>query len=647
MARAEDYAAWIVANKDKQGTPEFETVAKAYQLARSQGAQPAQRQEAPEPSVGRSLGLTARYGIEGVTAGAGTFTDPVIMAIGGAVRAATGSDYDPATLASIGRNVADALGLPQPETSTERVVGALARGVAGGASSAATASQVANVARGTTQAVAKQMAAQPAMQAASGGAAGAAGQVVAENDGGTGAQLAASLAAGAAVPASLGAAQRTMQIANGSPAPAQQKLLDAAAREQVPIATSDALPPDTFLGKHAQAVTERIPLAGTGGMRAAQQEARQGAVARIADEYGAPSYEAIVSSIKGKVGSIKRAAGAVIDKTGQKLDAVGAVTPTKSVAAIDNAIAKLENPNVFSEGAKGQIERLRELKDVLSNGQQTFTTLRQSRTAVKDMLDGVDPSGRSQLPTFTKKLVGDVYGAMKSDMDDFARANLTAKESEKLARANAVYGNEAQLLRQSRLKNVLDKGDVTPEVVRNMIYSNKLSENKILYDSLSQSGRTQVKAALISDAAEKATTGDFINPNKFGSELAKHDKKLDVFFKGEERERIQGLMRVLQVTRRAQDAAVAPTTTGATLLPYALGGAVTVNPAVTIAGAITAGRLARLYESEPVRNALLKIANTPRGSSEEAKYLRAIAAAVTASNQQQTNNRKEQLKPAF
>jgi hypothetical protein len=30
---AEDYASWIVANKDKKGTPEFETVATAYQQA--------------------------------------------------------------------------------------------------------------------------------------------------------------------------------------------------------------------------------------------------------------------------------------------------------------------------------------------------------------------------------------------------------------------------------------------------------------------------------------------------------------------------------------------------------------------------------------------------------------------------------------
>lgn len=40
MATADEYASWIVANADKKGTPEFETVAKAYQDARRQQVKP-------------------------------------------------------------------------------------------------------------------------------------------------------------------------------------------------------------------------------------------------------------------------------------------------------------------------------------------------------------------------------------------------------------------------------------------------------------------------------------------------------------------------------------------------------------------------------------------------------------------------------
>lgn len=46
MATADQYAEWIVNNKDKQGTPEFDTVAEAYKLARSETVTP---EATPEP----------------------------------------------------------------------------------------------------------------------------------------------------------------------------------------------------------------------------------------------------------------------------------------------------------------------------------------------------------------------------------------------------------------------------------------------------------------------------------------------------------------------------------------------------------------------------------------------------------------------
>jgi hypothetical protein len=46
MASAQDYANWIVNNADKKGTPEFDTVVKAYQAARA-GEQPPAAAEAP------------------------------------------------------------------------------------------------------------------------------------------------------------------------------------------------------------------------------------------------------------------------------------------------------------------------------------------------------------------------------------------------------------------------------------------------------------------------------------------------------------------------------------------------------------------------------------------------------------------------
>lgn len=84
MATADEYAGWIVKNADKRGTPEFDTVAQAYQLAKSEETTAAfQKQQAPlpqAPTVGQQLvgagetaltfGTAATGGTLGTLAGA-------------------------------------------------------------------------------------------------------------------------------------------------------------------------------------------------------------------------------------------------------------------------------------------------------------------------------------------------------------------------------------------------------------------------------------------------------------------------------------------------------------------------------------------------------------------------------------------------
>jgi hypothetical protein len=76
MATADDYAAWIVKNSAKRGTPEFDTVAQAYQLAKQEESTATfQQQSAPlpqEPSLGEQLvgaGETALTLLTGATGG--------------------------------------------------------------------------------------------------------------------------------------------------------------------------------------------------------------------------------------------------------------------------------------------------------------------------------------------------------------------------------------------------------------------------------------------------------------------------------------------------------------------------------------------------------------------------------------------------
>lgn len=73
MATADEYAAWIVKNADKKGTPEFETVAEAYKLAK------ATPQAAPAPAAPPAGGSMLADGVKGFAAGAGTGLGKLVL----------------------------------------------------------------------------------------------------------------------------------------------------------------------------------------------------------------------------------------------------------------------------------------------------------------------------------------------------------------------------------------------------------------------------------------------------------------------------------------------------------------------------------------------------------------------------------------
>lgn len=118
--------------------------------------------------VPRQLGLTTRYGIEGVAGAADVLGAPIRSGL----EQILGRPVQPA-----GPMIAGALGLPEPSTPTERVVGDVSRtlaGTGGVVGAAQLVRPVGQVARGAAEAIA----ASPLTQAISGGAgAGVAGSV--------------------------------------------------------------------------------------------------------------------------------------------------------------------------------------------------------------------------------------------------------------------------------------------------------------------------------------------------------------------------------------------------------------------------------------------------------------------------------------
>ena len=427
------------------------------------------------------------------------------------------------------------------------------------------------------------------------------------------------------------AAEKVIGGAVRSAGPVKNDVVEAGEQAGIPVLTSDVRQPKTFAGRMAQQTGEKIPIAGTGGIRESQQEMRNVAVQNVFDKYAQFSHKAIVDSLKSQSNKVKRAAGNVLNQVGEKLDNLGEIPLSNTSAAISRAQQALSKKGVIQ--TSDAVDDLQSLINAIDEAPQTFTTLKENRTMFMEMLRGAGKGERSQLPTRAKGILESVSSAIKKDMDDFAKANLPEAELSKWFKANAVYASEAKKLTRSRIKSVLDKGDITPEAVETMLFSKRPSEVKNLYSSLSKEGRDNARAAVINRAIDnlsKRTSG--ITPNAFYTEMQKLGLQVDTFFKGEEKKQINGLVKALGATKRAQEASVT-TPTGQTLWGLATGAAAVTDLGATVGLAGTAGAFARLYESAPVRNALLRLDSIPAGSTAFDKALRELNALLISSVQ--------------
>ncbi len=395
--------------------------------------------------------------------------------------------------------------------------------------------------------------------------------------------------------------------------------------EGAPVITTDVVPPETLAGRLARLVGEQVPFAGTGPARARQQQARIMAVER---ETGGlvPMYDQVVESLKTKTTGMRKAAGDRLENIGNTMEEFGDIPTSKAIQAIDDEIAILSDPRRVKD--QQTITALEEYKEALEQG-QTFKTLDTLRSDFREAVKGE----RQSLPTRSQAASERIYNAFTEDLTDAITDGIDKRTADRFMDAKRFYANEMDTLKKTRLKAVLERGSVTPEIVRNVLVGQKPSEMQALYRGLNTEGRQAARVTILNDIAEKATRrAGGLTPNSFATELNKNKDAVNIFFKGQERQKLQGLQKFLDATRRAQDAPV-QTPTGQPILA-ALGiGGVALDPVTTLGGGLAAGTLARIYESPPVRNALLRLSTVSPRSDKYDVTVREVAEALQAAAQ--------------
>jgi hypothetical protein len=495
------------------------------------------------------------------------------------------------------------------------------------ASAAAKSRQLGNVPRATAlgrQAVRSSVAPGAATGAAYGYNSGEGLQGSATNallGGATGAAIAPLATMGGNALARMGGGKRNA-LATG---PTADEVRGLSAETGIPVMTSDVRPPTTFMGKAGQTIGERIPYAGTGGVRAGQQESRREAVENVLRDYGGMNDTAAIDEVMTDLTQQRGAAltrwTGVKDQIKEQLR--GATVPTTRLAqAIDRQIATLRSAN--NKDLNPLIERLSNWRTASQN--QGLDNLEELRRDIGGALADQSLAG---IRDRTEKVAQALYGPLRDDIGAFIEQAAGKGTAARWAVANRNLSEMAGELKSSRLRNVLNTGDITPENVGNLLFSAKPSEIRTLYNGLSDTGKANARAAIMQHVFGKlGGEADTISPDRFLNVIRTVGKPIGVFFEGADGARVQGLVRALQLTRRAGQANVA-TQTGQQAIPLLMGISIPLTAGASAVVGGTIGVTARIYESAAVRDALLKLARSKPGSPQEGAMFQRLQGALS------------------
>lgn len=394
-----------------------------------------------------------------------------------------------------------------------------------------------------------------------------------------------------------GAGKRAAAMANISPAVKQAEksaISDISKADEstgIQQLTSDALPPETRLGKLMQSQGELV----AGFQRKGQQAQRASAVERLANTYdvidGSGFESQIVQGLKNSVNETKKAIGKLYDESTAKLDQLGSVPLNKTKEFAQEMIERESKKGSLSnQSVIDDMETLVDAPDDLS-----FEMVKEIRSGVGANLEKVKRGAPVQGNTDTG-LLKRVYGRLTSDMKNFAN-EADPDLAKKWSKANSTVEEFATGASKQGVKSIIKRGDATPEIVDSLLFSNKDSDLDFLSKNLDGAGAKAAKQRVIQRALGKSSIeGEDINPNKFLTQLNKNSKQISKLFSHEERKAINALKSQLSKTKRAQDASIA-TPTGQQL---------TLAAALAVPSALVPGVAQAIFESKMVRNLLIR-----------------------------------------
>lgn len=415
---------------------------------------------------------------------------------------------------------------------------------------------------------------------------------------------------------------RGVTALRGDIAPDAKMIIDTAEQAGITPMTSDFIKPGNALTRGIQQGGEGA-LLGTGAKRESQQAARSQAVSNYLNKFGEYNPDDVVKSLTTNLKGRRDVAGQALEEITQKMGSTPVET-SNAVKAIDDSLTKLKRLGTSAD--KSLLSTLENLKSELSNSNIDFDLLKQHRTAFRSNVQG----DAMVFPNQAKAITNNIENAMTRDLKGAVGKTLGPQDAAKYIKANSDYSNIYNKVLNKKIANKLNaaSNQATPELINSVVYSRNASDIKRIWPALDDKGKDAMRAAYISRISEK--TGG--SPAKFLTEVNKLKRQsggeiYNTLFSGKHMKELDALHDVLSATSRADSANVV-TQTGQSLANNIRLGSAIGTSGTSIAGEAGFGLIMRAYESKPVRNALLKLANTKAGTPAYERALNQASIAI-------------------
>lgn len=379
--------------------------------------------------------------------------------------------------------------------------------------------------------------------------------------------------------------------------PDAKAVLDAGAAHGIPVYAQDVS--NNPLLRSATTTAEQLPLVGLAGARQTQQDAAKAAAARFRDQFadvGEDTGNVVQTSLANRTQRLQQVAGKKYDRVAQLADPLGSVPLPK----LQNTVKQLADeskaiPDVTGgRGAANQM--LEQLDQLAQSGNLTFSQLRAVRS---DLGKSIRELERSASENRFERLRGlqQAKAAITEDLDAFASRSNSGQLKQAWRAADAFYKNRVVPQRARDIQRVAEH--VNPDEAYSAFLKAGTNQDraKRLYQAIGANGRQAVRYGIVRDAYSKAiregTAGEVFSPAKFAGELERLQGATGVFFKGADKQQLDGLIKVMRHVQRAGQFAENPPT-GARLLGPALMGGAGADLFLTGGANLTAGATSAL-----------------------------------------------------